>query len=83
MEKLTLSVDPGVVARAKQYARAHGTSVSRLVETMLDLATAASDASSRTVAPEAAPPPVLAKLRGALKRGSVRDYRHYLERKYR
>ena len=82
MHKLTLSVDKHVVARAKAYARAHGTSVSGLVESMLDMA-------SRGPAPEAAGgltppvPPVLMKLRGSLKRGSVADYRRHLERKYK
>ena len=36
MPKLTLSVDARVVTRAKRYARTRGTSVSRLVETLLD-----------------------------------------------
>jgi len=38
MPKLTLSVDAEVVARAKRYARAQGTSVSGLVEKLLGLA---------------------------------------------
>lgn len=76
MGKLTLSVDDRVVARAKRYARARGASVSHLVETFLD---AVSEPSSET----ARVPPVLARLRGSLKRGSERDYRRYLERKYR
>jgi len=76
MTKLTLSVDERVVARAKRYARTRGTSVSRLVETMLDLVSA----------PAASPgeaPPVLTRLRGSMARGSVDDYRRYLQRKYR
>jgi hypothetical protein len=76
MEKLTLSVDGQVVSRAKRYAAARGTSVSRLVETMLDLV-------ARPVAPRGDAPPVLARLRGAMKRGSISDYRRYLARKYR
>jgi hypothetical protein len=82
MHKLTLSVDKHVVARAKAYARAHGTSLSGLVQSMLEMA-------SRGVAPEIATgvsptmPPVLTRLRGSLRRGSVADYRHHLERKYR
>ena len=76
MEKLTLSVNPHTVRRAKRYAKARGTSVSRLVETMLDLIAAP--------APDGdAPPPVLAKLRGSLGKGTVADYRRHLERKYR
>jgi hypothetical protein len=76
MPKLTLSVDAGVVARAKRYALARGTSVSGLVERMLDLAAGSPAGAEET-------PPVLAKLRGTLKRGDARDYRRYLERKYR
>ncbi len=81
MEKLTLSVDRHVVARAKAYARARGTSVSRLVETMLDLA--ARGEAARPEVREAAPPPVLGRLRGSLSRGTVADYERHLARKYR
>lgn len=76
MEKLTLSVDPQVVTRAKRYAKARGTSVSKLVESMLDM----------VALPTGDPgdaPPVLARLRGSMKRGSEADYHRYLERKYR
>ncbi|MGE0360129.1 MAG: DUF6364 family protein [Vicinamibacterales bacterium] len=76
MPKLTLSVDGHVARRAKRYARAQGTSVSQLVEKMLDLA-------ARPSAESGEAPPVLARLRGSLKRGTVRDYHQYLERKYR
>ncbi len=75
MNKLTLSVDSAVVERAKRYAEARGTSVSKLVETLLDLM-ASPGRGARDV------PPVLTRLRGSLKRGSVRDYRRHLERKY-
>ena len=81
MEKLTLSVDRHVVARAKAYARARGTSVSRLVEAMLDLA-ARSDRTLPVVR-ETAPPPVLNRLRGSLARGTVADYQRHLARKFR
>ncbi len=76
MQKLTLSVDARVVARAKRYASSQGTSVSALVEKMLDLA-------ATPATPGGSTPTVLARLRGSLKRGSVRDYRRYLEQKYR
>ena len=46
MPKLTLSVDAAVVERAKAYAREQGTSVSALVEKMLDVAAAPSAARS-------------------------------------
>jgi len=76
MPKLTLSVDARVVARAKRYARRRGTSVSGLVERLLDLAAAPSAEAAET-------PPVLARLRGSLKKGTRRDYHRYLEQKYR
>ena len=76
MAKLTLSVDERVIERAKKYAQARGTSVSGLVEQLLDLA--ASGPAQRTVTP-----PILARLRGSLKGVDSADYRRYLERKYR
>jgi len=75
MPKLTLNVDARVVTRAKQYARTRGTSVSSLVESLLDLA-----AGPPAVGEQ---PPVLARLRGSLKKGSRRDYHRYLEQKFR
>jgi len=76
MAKLTLSVDALIVERAKVYALAQGTSVSGLVEKLLDLA-------ATPTGPTGEAPAVLSKLRGSLKRGSPADYRRYLERKYR
>jgi len=81
MPKLTLSVDERVVAGAKRYARTRGTSVSRLVETMLRLVSTPAAGVSGTATTGA--PPVLARLRGSLKKGSVADYRRHLARKYR
>ena len=72
--KLTLSLDPDVIAAAKHYAAAHGTSVSRLVETFLDTMT-------RGPAPESATP-VLARLRGSLRGVDAADHREHLARKY-
>jgi hypothetical protein len=80
MQKLTLSVDQRVVARAKRYARARGTSLSKLVEAYFDLL-ARTPTSSRQHEPRT--PPVLSRLRGSLRSGSVDDYRRYLERKHR
>ena len=76
MQKLTLSVEGRVVERAKRYAQDRGTSVSRLVETYLDmLAEPAAEGGQRR--------PMLARLRGSMSRGRVGDYHRYLERKYR
>jgi hypothetical protein len=75
MPKLTLSVDGNVVERAKEYAAGQGTSVSNLVERLLDLVSSpATDGSNA---------PVLSRLRGSMRKGTVADYRKYLERKYR
>ncbi|NQW05206.1 MAG: hypothetical protein HQ485_14455 [Acidobacteria bacterium] len=82
MQKLTLTVDRHVVARAKKYARTRGTSVSRLVETMLDLA-ARSDTADHAGELGHPQPPVLTRLRGSLKGGSDADYLQYLEEKHR
>jgi hypothetical protein len=79
MTKLTLSVDEGVVQRAKRYAAKRGTSVSRLVETYLD-------ALARPPTPrEQYLPPITRRLRGILKGARYRrdDYIDYLDRKYR
>ena len=73
--KLTLSVDDRVIVRAKRYARGQGTSVSKLVERMLDLAASSADATR--------PTPVLERLRGSLKGGSPAEYHRHLEHKYR
>ena len=77
MPKLTLSVHAAVVERAKTYAREQGTSVSALVEKLLDVAATPSRATG------SAPPPVVSRLRGSLKRGTVTDYYRYLEKKHR
>ena len=76
MAKLTLSVDARVIERAKQYARARGTSVSGLVEQLLDLAASGSEQPDM-------PPPVLSRLRGSLKGVDRHTYHRYLERKFR
>lgn len=73
--KLTLSVDPEVVARAKRYAKERGVSISQLVEAYL-LAVA-------RPSPPASDTPVLRALRGSLKKGDVEDYRRHLSDKYR
>lgn len=61
MGKLTLSVDPSVVKRAKDYAARRGTSVSRLVEGYLDVL------SRPPVAGDPPVTPLLARLRAELK----------------
>ena len=72
--KLTLSVDPRVIAAAKQYAAEAGTSVSQLVEDYL----------AAIVAVPTPPPaaPVLARLRGSMRGVDIEDYRRHTVEKY-
>ena len=74
MPKLTLSVDERVVRRAKRYAAAQGTSVSKLVERYLDLLARPFEMSEA--------PPVLRMLRGAARGVSAGIYRKHVSRKY-
>lgn len=75
MAKLTLSVDPAVVDRAKRFAQSRGTSVSALVERYLDRLTRQPAATVE--------PPVLARLRGLIAGSDPEQHRRHLERKYR
>jgi hypothetical protein len=72
--KLTLSVDPRIVLRAKRFAKRQGVSVSRLVENYL--------AAVSEVPVEDALPPLVSSLVGKLEGAKPEDYRKYLVRKY-
>ena len=72
--KLTLTVDPKVIAAAKRYAAASGTSVSQLVEDYLTAISTAPDAIQA--------PPVLARLRGSMRGADIADYRRHVVEKY-
>ncbi|MEI9811333.1 MAG: DUF6364 family protein [Acidobacteriota bacterium] len=74
MSKLTLSVDPKVVERAKRYAKQRGLSVSEMVETYL----ASVSSSEQTPVP-----PILRSLRGSLHKAGESDYRRHLARKFK
>jgi hypothetical protein len=73
--KLTLSVDSGVIRRAKRVAKQRGTSVSRMVQTYLELVSRPPGTDDD--------PPVLRRLRGSLKGVSAGDYLRYVREKYR
>jgi hypothetical protein len=75
MSKLTLSVDDAVVNRAKRYAKARGTSISKMVEAYLA-------AVAEPPGGVAADTPILRSVRGILKKADVKDYKRYLENKY-
>ena len=77
MAKLTLSVDTGVVSRAKQYAKRRGVSVSQMVETYL---AAVADPPSHPIGGAAS---ILRSVRGVLKKADVNDFRKHLAAKYR
>jgi hypothetical protein len=76
MSKLTLSVDSRVVARAKEYAKKRGLSVSEMVEAYL----AAVAKPPASAAPHL---PVLDSLRGILRKADLAGYRRHLAAKYR
>lgn len=77
MAKLTLSIDEGVVARAKRVAKRQGTSVSAMVEAYLDGVSRGAEKG----APAATP--VLHSIRGLLKKGDREDYRQHVSAKHR
>ena len=73
--KLTLSLDPAVITRAKRYAKQRGVSISAMVETYLAGVPQPVDAPKT--------PKVRGRLQGILKGASPADYRRHLERKYK
>jgi len=74
MPKLTLSVDPDVVSRAKRYAKQNGLSLSKMVEVYL--------ASVSAPPPAQDLPPILRSLRGILRKGDPEDHKKHLAEKY-
>jgi hypothetical protein len=76
MSKLTLSVDSGVVLRAKRYAKRRGVSVSRLVESYLAAVADPPNDAGRDA-------PILRSLRGSLRKADTEAYRKHLAAKYR
>jgi hypothetical protein len=80
--KLTLSVNPAVVARARRYAHKRGVSISRMVEAYL---TSVAELAEPAEAGEASGelPPILRALRGTLQKADLEDYRKHLSGKYR
>jgi hypothetical protein len=72
--ELTLSLDPAIISRAKRYAKRQGVSVSRLVEIYLAAITQQPPAGDL--------PPLVASLRGALKKADANAYRQHLAGKY-
>jgi hypothetical protein len=76
LRKLTLSIDEGVIKRARRYSRRHNVSISRLVTNYL----AGLDEPTRTLPTSR----TVNRLRGILPTGvSVEQHREHLEKKYR
>ncbi len=77
--KLTLKIDDSVIASAKQFAREHHTSVSKLVETYFKTITHETTTKKKVTG-------VVGELAGLLKDRDVsdrkREYVDYLEEKY-
>ena len=74
MAKLTLNVDEEVIERAKRFAEQRGTSVSAIVEQLLEHVTRPPEDVKLS--------PIVESLRGVAKGADVDDYYRYLERKY-
>jgi hypothetical protein len=73
--KLTIRIERATLERAKRYARAHGTSLTRLVTSQFERLGADDEACSNA--------PVTRRLTGALPpEASLQDYREHLERKH-
>ena len=80
--KLTLRLDGDVIGRAKEYARNHKISLSKLIETYLDNITKQKEKSGRP-----AFTPLVESLSGVIDLPSdfdyKKEYRDYLEKKYK
>jgi len=81
--KLTLRIDPDLIAQAKSYGRAQGKSVSRLVAD--DFADLAEQEAPREAGRDTPATPLVDSLRGVLKgtRLGHEDYLRHLERRHR
>jgi hypothetical protein len=77
MSKLTLSVNPEIVSRAKRYAKRRGVSVSAMVEAYLAAVSETPDQSPKNSLP------VLRSVRGILKKTDLEAYKKHLAAKYR
>jgi len=75
MSKITLSVDPKVVERAKRHARLTGVSISQMVETYLAAVANQPEVASQETS-------ILNSLRGSLKKGTKEDYKKHRVAKY-
>lgn len=77
--KLTLRMDENLIAAAKEYSRKTGKSVSRIVADFFEII------KNEKLREDYRIPPTVQSLKGALKGTEVdeKDYKQYLEEKYR
>lgn len=69
-------MDDRVICSAKRYAKEHGSSISEMVGAYLSAVSAAASLPDRDA-------PVLRSVRGAMKKGGLKEYRKHLAVKYR
>jgi hypothetical protein len=75
--KLTLNIDKQIIEEAKHYAREHGVSLSKLIETYLDSVTRISPKKSNVT-------PLVESLTGIIpnQQDDRQDYRNFIDKKY-
>ena len=75
--KLTLNIDKQIIEEAKHYARVHGVSLSKLIETYLDSVTRRSQKKSNVT-------PLVESLTGIIPNeyDEKQDYRNFIDKKY-
>lgn len=75
--KLTLNIDKQIIEEAKHYAREHGVSLSKLIETYLDSVTRISQKKSNVT-------PLVESLTGIIpdQYDERQNYRNFIDKKY-
>ena len=75
--KLTLNIDKQIIEEAKHYAREHGVSLSKLIETYLDSVTRISQKKFNVT-------PLVESLTGIIpdQYDERQDYRNFIDKKY-
>ncbi|MFM1962019.1 MAG: hypothetical protein RLZZ172_864 [Bacteroidota bacterium] len=75
--KLTLNIDKQIIEEAKHYAREHGVSLSKLIETYLDSITRISQKKSNVT-------PLVESLTGIIpsQQDDKQEYRSFIDKKY-
>jgi len=74
--KLTIKLDNQIIEKAKLYARKKNTSLSKLIESYLELLTTTNNSESEEVSP------LVKSLSGVLDTKAIPDYKNHLNQKY-